>query len=129
MARSERENRLATRSGSRNYVPDRGDVVALTFDPQAGHEQAGRRPAVVLSPAIYNARSGLAVFAPITSQIKGYPFEVILPRGLSVSGAVLADQLKSLDWHARNARILCKLPDALVREILQKAAVLVTPAG
>jgi mRNA interferase MazF len=102
-------------------------VVALTFDPQAGHEQAGRRPAVVLSPAIYNGRSGLAVFAPITHQIKGYPFEVVIPAGEPVSGAVLADQLKSLDWRAREARYISRLPAEVLREVLLKAAALVAP--
>ena len=122
-------SQLATKSGSRGYVPDQGDIVALTFDPQAGHEQAGRRPAVVLSPAIYNARSGLAVFAPITNQIKGYPFEVVIPSGLVVTGAVLADQLKSLDWHVRKARHISKLPAHVLRDVLQKAALLVATAG
>jgi len=102
-------------------------VVALTFDPQAGHEQAGRRPTVVLSPAIYNGRSGLAVFAPITHQIKGYPFEVVIPAGEPVSGAVLADQLKSLDWRAREARYISRLPAEVLREVLLKAAALVAP--
>jgi mRNA interferase MazF len=104
-------------------------VVALTFDPQAGHEQAGRRPAVVLSPAVYNARSGLAVFAPITNQIKGYPFEIVIPSGLDVTGAVLADQLKSLEWRARNARHISTLPAPVLREVLQKASLLVAPNG
>jgi mRNA interferase MazF len=120
---------LATKSGSGRYVPDRGDVVALTFDPQAGHEQAGRRPAVVLSPAIYNDRSGLAVFVPVTSQIKGYPFEVAIPSGLPISGVVLADQLKSLDWRARKAKHITKLPSHVLREVLQKATALLAPAG
>ena len=120
---------LVTKSGSARYVPDRGDVVALTFDPQVGHEQAGRRPAVVLSPAIYNGRSGLAVFAPVTSQVKDYPFEVAIPSGLPVSGVVLADQLKSLDWHARKAKHITTLPPRVLLEILQKAATLVAPAG
>jgi len=117
---------LATKSGSGAYVPDRGDVVALTFDPQAGHEQAGRRPALVLSPAIYNSRSGLAVFAPITNQIKGYPFEVLIPSGLAVSGVVLADQLKSLDWRARRAHFIATLPSEVVLEVLQKAGLLLS---
>src|SRR5437762_13948374 len=82
------------------YVPERGDAVWLTLDPQAGHEQAGRRPALVLSPAAYNGRVGLALCCPITNQAKGYPFEVALPDGLAVSGVVLADQVKSLDWRA-----------------------------
>lgn len=120
---------MAAKSGSRTYVPERGDVVWLTLDPQAGHEQAGRRPAVVLSPALYNRKSGLAVFAPVTTQVKGYPFEVIIPSGLPVTGAVLADQLKSLDWRARKALRICRLPPETVRQILQKAAVLVSTDG
>jgi mRNA interferase MazF len=100
-------------------------VVGLTY-PQAGHEQAGRRPAVVLSLLTYNERSGLAVFAPITSRIKGYPFEVAIPAGLEIAGAVLSDQMKSLDWRARNATRIGKLPSQVIREVLQKAALLVT---
>src|SRR3954454_18410008 len=95
-----------------DYVPDRGDVVWISLNPQAGHEQAGRRPAVVLSPAAYNGRAGLAILCPITNQIKGYPFEVILPSELAVSGAVLSDQVKSLDWRVRNAVFICALPSA-----------------
>jgi mRNA interferase MazF len=117
---------LATKSGSRVYVPERGDVVWLSFDPQAGHEQAGRRPAVVLSPALYNRSSGLALFVPITSHVKGYPFEVIVPPGLSVTGAVLADHMKSLDWRVRNATRICMLPTETLRQVLQKAALLMT---
>ena len=101
----------------------------LTFDPQAGHEQAGRRPALVLSRAIYNSKSGLAVFAPVTNQIKGYPFEVLIPSGLPVSGVVLADQIKSLDWHARKAHRIARLPHQVLREVLQKAALLLAPGG
>src|SRR5438067_4938950 len=92
------------------YVPERGDVVWLAFDPQAGHEQAGRRPAIVLSPAVYNGRSGLALCCPITSQVKGYPFEVAIPPGLSIAGVILADQVKSLDWRARRATPAGRLP-------------------
>jgi mRNA interferase MazF len=104
-------------------------VVWLTFHPQAGHEQAGRRPAVVLSPAKYNRKAGLAVFVPVTSQVKNYPFEVLIPHGLPVSGAVLADQLKSLDWRARKAERICSLPTEVVREIQQKASLLLSLAG
>ena len=86
------------------YVPARGDLVWLEFNPQAGHEQAGHRPALVLSPQEYNRRVGLALVCPVTSQVKGYPFEVVLPSGLPISGAVLSDQMKSLDWKARRAR-------------------------
>lgn len=108
------------------YVPRRGDVVWITFNPQAGHEQAGRRPAAVLSPAAYNSRVGLAILCPITSQVKGYPFEVLVPSGLQVSGVVLADQVKSLDWQAREAEFICALPSATVSEILQRIGVLLS---
>jgi mRNA interferase MazF len=101
------------------YVPDRGDVVWLAFDPQSGHEQAGRRPALVLSPASYNGKIGLALFCPITSQIKGYPFEVPISAGLAVSGVVLSDQIKSLDWRARQAEFICKLPEDVTVKVLK----------
>ena len=88
---------------TRNYIPDAGDLIWLTFDPPAGREQAGRRPALVLSPAAYNEITSLALVCPITSRVKGYPFEVSLPEGLPVSGVVLSDHLKSLDWKERKA--------------------------
>jgi mRNA interferase MazF len=110
------------------YVPDRGDAVWIMFNPQAGHEQAGRRPAVVLSPAAYNGRVGLAILCPLTNQIKGYPFEVILPTGLTVTGAILSDQVKSLDWRARNASFICTLPPATITEVLQKLNTLISIA-
>jgi len=106
------------------YVPRRGDVVWITLNPQAGHEQAGRRPAVVLSPAVYNGKVGLAILCPITNQIKGYPFEVLIPPGMAVSGAILADQVKSLDWRARDAEWICTLPGETVNEVLQKLGTL-----
>jgi len=106
------------------HIPERGDVVWITLNPQAGHEQAGRQPALVLSPASYNAKVGLAIFCPLTNQIKGYPFEVLIPAGLGVSGAVLADQVKSLDWQARNAELICALPPETVTEVLQKLGTL-----
>jgi mRNA interferase MazF len=106
------------------YVPDRGDVVWLEFDPQAGHEQAGHRPAVVLSPRAYNQKSGLALFCPVTSRIKGYPFEVVLPPDLLVQGAVLCDQVKSLDWNARRSRLAVKLPDDAIDDMLAKVRAL-----
>ena len=102
------------------YIPRRGDAIWVTLAPQAGHEQAGRRPAVVLSPAAYNGKVGLALLCPITSQVKGYPFEVVLPAGLSIAGAILADQVKSLDWRARQAELICKLPAPTLDEVLQK---------
>ncbi len=108
------------------YTPGRGDVVWITLNPQAGHEQAGRRPAVVLSPGAYNGKVGLALLCPITNQVKGYPFEVLIPEGLAVSGAVLADQVKSLDWRAREAELACRLPAETTQEVLQKAGVLLS---
>jgi len=110
--------------GREEYVPERGDVVWITLNPQAGHEQAGRRPAVVLSPGAYNAKVGLAILCPITSQVKGYPFEVEIPAGLPVTGAILADQVKSLDWRARRAEWVCALPSETVAEVLRKVEVL-----
>ena len=102
------------------YVPDRGDVIWITLHPQSGHEQAGRRPAVVLSPAAYNGKVGLAVLCPVTRQAKGYPFEVHIPRGLNVQGVILADQVKNLDWRARGADFACQLPEATIAEVLRR---------
>lgn len=102
------------------YVPHRGDVVWISLNPQAGHEQAGRRPALVLSPAAYNGKVGLAILCPITNQIKGYPFEVVVPDGLAITGAILSDQVKSLDWRARDAELICALPTATMTNVLQK---------
>jgi len=102
------------------YNPDRGDIVWLTFNPQVGHEQAGRRPALVLSPETYNTKVGLAILCPITSKVKGYPFEVAIPEGLKVSGAILSDQVKSLDWKMRDAEFFCKLSPETMDEVLQK---------
>ena len=101
-------------------VPDRGDVFWVTLSPQAGHEQAGRRPALVLSPASYNGKVGLAVFCPITSRQKGYPFEVLIPDGVEAEGVVLADQVKSLDWRKRKSEFFCELPKSTVNEVLEK---------
>jgi mRNA interferase MazF len=100
--------------------------VWITLNPQAGHEQAGRRPAVVLSPENYNGKIGLAILCPITNQIKGYPFEVLIPNGLSVAGAILSDQIKSLDWRARNAELICTLPTETISEVLQKLVTLLS---
>jgi mRNA interferase MazF len=102
----------------RRYVPRRGDIVWLSFTPQAGHEQAGRRPALVLSPSAYNGKVGLALCCPITSRVKGYPFEVAVPKGLAVTGVVLADQVKSLDWRVRHAELVDRLPEADVSGVL-----------
>ena len=107
------------------YIPAQGDIVWLQFNPQAGHEEAGRRPALVISPKEYNRKVGLALFCPVTSQVKGYPFEVLLPAGLAVSGAILSDQLKSLDWRARKAERLCTSPEEVVEEVLGKILTLI----
>jgi len=109
---------------SKTYVPACGDVVWITLSPQAGHEQVGRRPAVVLSPESYNGRVGLAILCPVTNQIKGYPFEVLIPSGLPVEGAILSDQVKSLDWRIRQAELICSLPEETISEILQKLGTL-----
>lgn len=108
----------------RNYIPDRGDVVWIDMHPQADHEQAGRRPAIVLSPSSYNAKVGLALFCPVTNQIKGYPFEVTIPSGLEVTGAILSDQVKSLDWKIRNTEFNDKVPETVILEIFKKLATL-----
>jgi mRNA interferase MazF len=109
------------------YVPERGDIVWISLNPQAGHEQAGRRPAVVISPKSYNGKVGLGLFCPITSQVKGYPFEVMVPQGLPVGGVVLADQVKSLDWRTRNAEFAGRLPIYARDEILGKLGALLEP--
>jgi mRNA interferase MazF len=105
----------------RRYVPKRGDVVRLHFNPQSGHEQAGRRPAIVLSPESYNRKTSLALFCPVTSRVKGYPFETLLPPGTPVRGVVLCDQIKSLDWAARNAEFICALPVETLDDVMGKA--------
>ena len=116
-----------TRKGG--YVPERGDAVWITLDPQAGHEQAGRRPALVLSPSVYNGRVGLALFCPITNQVKGYPFEVLIPHGAPVTGVVGADQVKSLDWKARKASRIGAVPDEVVHQVQQRIQALLTGGG
>lgn len=107
------------------YVPERGDIVWITLNPQAGHEQAGRRPALVLSPRAYNGKVGLAILCPVTSQIKKYPFEVLVPDGLNIGGVILSDQVKSLDWKARQAEFVCQLPASTLEEVLQKLGTLI----
>ena len=107
-----------------SYIPKRGDAVWLDFNPQKGREQAGRRPAFVVSPASYNGKVGLALFCPITSRVKGYPFEVAIPEGFPVRGVILSDQLKSLDWRIRQADFICALPDSVGQEVLKKVVAL-----
>jgi mRNA interferase MazF len=105
---------------TKEYIPNTGDIVWITFNPQAGHEQAGRRPALVLSPETYNRKVSLAILCPVTSQIKGYPFEVLIPDGLDIIGVILSDQVKNLDWKARQAKFICKIPQSAMDEVLQK---------
>jgi mRNA interferase MazF len=107
------------------YTPQRGDVVWLEFDPQTGHEQKGTRPALVISPRAYNAKVGLAIFCPITNEVKGYPFEVPIPPGCAVTGVVLSDQIKSLDWRARSAVFKCTLPRDTIEEVIARIAPLI----
>jgi len=110
---------------SNDYIPSRGDAVWLQFNPQAGHEQAGRRPALVISPKTYNEKVGLALLCPITSKVKGYPFEVSLPSGLNVNGVILSDQLKSLDWRSRQAKFICAVPADVVSEVVAKVRAII----
>jgi len=105
------------------YVPRRGDIVWLDFNPQAGHEQRGRRPALVLSHEAYNEKTGLALFCPITSKEKGYPFEVEVA-GVKINGCVLSDQVKSLDWKTRNIEFMESSKDSVLGEVLEKLKVL-----
>ena len=112
---------------TRAYVPDSGDIVWLEFDPQAGHEQAGHRPALVISPASYNDKTSLMVCCPLTTQIKGHPFEVLTDLG-GVPGAVLSDQVKSLDWRARNAKKKGSVPATVMLHVRAKIKALLLPA-
>ena len=105
-------------------VPELGTLGWLVFDPQAGREQAGRRPAIVLSHTRYNEKTGLAVFCPITSRVKGYPFELAVPAGLPVSGVVLCDHVRSQDWQERRWRPICKVPTAFVQDVLARTLTL-----
>ena len=107
------------------YVPERGDAVWLDFEPQAGREQAGRRPELVLSPANYNAKAGLFIVCPVTTRVKGYPFEEPLPPGLPIQGVILCDQVRSLDWQSRRAELICRLASDLVEDVGAKVVALI----
>jgi mRNA interferase MazF len=109
------------------WSPDRGDIVWITMNPTVGHEQMGRRPALVLSPASYNSKVGLAILCPITSQVKGYPFEVKIPKGLPVDGVILSDQAKSLDWRSRGAELACRVSAECTAEALYRLGRLLAP--
>jgi mRNA interferase MazF len=108
------------------WAPDRGDVVWISMDPSRGHDKSGRRPAAVLSPVAYNERVGLALMCPITSRVKGYPFEVPLPEGAGVEGVILSDLMKSLDWRARGAELAGRLPDETITAVVQRVSTLLT---
>jgi mRNA interferase MazF len=111
----------------RGYIPDAGDVLWVEFSSQVGHEQAGRRPAIVLSlsPSSYNEKASLALLCPITSYAKGYPFEVVLPAGSRLRGVILADQLKSLDWQQRKAQKAGKIPPEVLNQVRKRIGMLI----
>jgi len=113
---------LEKKSGK--YIPERGDILWLYFSPQAGHEQAGKRPALCLSPKLYNERTNLGLFCPITSKQKGYPFEVPLPTNCPVKGVILADQIRSLDWNVRRASFITRVSEDTLKEVLEKIQLL-----
>lgn len=106
------------------WTPDQGDLIWISFTPQAGREQAGHRPAVVVSAAAYNRKSELALMCPVTKRMKGYPFEVRLPEGLPIQGAILSDQVRSLDWKARKSEFICRLPKDIMLEVMGKLTAL-----
>ena len=102
------------------HTPERGDLIWLTFDPQAGHERAGRRPALVLSPKSYHLKTGMALICPVTSRVKGYPFEVALSAGFATAGVVLSDQIRNVDYKARQSDLIEVAPDRVIEEVLQR---------
>lgn len=107
-----------------SYEPDRGDIICMMLNPQSGHEQASRRPAIVISPLKYNSKTGLLICCPIISQEKKYPFEVKIPKGFPVSGIILADQVKNLDWQVREAQFVCKTPSSVIEPVIEKISLL-----
>ncbi|MBN2160241.1 MAG: endoribonuclease MazF [Spirochaetes bacterium] len=110
---------------SKSYIPGRGDIVWLDFTPQSGHEQRGRRPAVVISPKSYNSKTNLALFCPITSKVKGYPFEVSVQSKSKINGVILSDQIKNLDWNARSAELIDCLDEETMDELIAKIRTLI----
>ena len=107
----------------KKYIPERGDIVWLNFNPQSGHEQKGKRPAIVISPKQYNEKTGLGLFCPITSKVKNYPFEVKI-ENKKINGVVLSDQVKSLDWETRNIEFIIKTAKEKTEEVIDKLGVL-----
>jgi mRNA interferase MazF len=110
---------------TKSYIPGRGDIVWIDFNPQFGHEQQGRRPAVVISPKLYNSKTHLALLCPVTSQIKGYPYEVAIHPKSKINGVILSDQIKSLDWQSRNAEFIESLDDDMLDELIAKIRTLI----
>ncbi len=108
----------------RSYVPERGDAIRIALNHNGGRDPNRLRTALVLSPKAYNGKVGLALLCPITDRVKGYPFEVPIPRNMKVTGAVLSDEIRSLDWRALKVEAICRLPEATVSEVLRKAAAL-----
>ncbi|GHV76168.1 mRNA-degrading endonuclease [Spirochaetia bacterium] len=108
----------------KEYIPERGDIVWLDFDPQKGHEQKGNRPAIVISPREYNEKVGLGIFCPITNQGKGYPFEVKI-NSKKITGVILSDQIKNLDWRERDIRFIIKSKEEEMAEVISKINVLI----
>lgn len=107
------------------YAPDRGDIIWINFNPQSGKEQMGRRPAFVVSPIEYNRKVGLAIVCPITSQIKGYPFEVLISEKQATEGVIIADQVKNLDWKVRKAEFIEKATQEITEEVVAKLSLLI----
>ncbi len=114
---------------SSNYIPTKGDIVWLDFSSPKGHEQSGRRPALCISPKEYNQKVGLAIFCPITSNKKGYPFEVLIPPSIGIEGVILSDHVKNLDWKARNAEFITSLPPSGLKEVIGKLQSLLRLSG
>ena len=114
------------KSGEKKYIPNRGDIVWLVFNPQVGREHSGRRPALVISPKLYNSKVGLAIFCPITSKKKGYPFEVDINIKDKVDGVILSDQIKSLDWKQRKAKYIAKINPEILNDVMEKISLLIS---
>ena len=108
----------------KKYTPNRGDIVTINFNPQSGREQAGKRPALIISPKSYNAKTGLALACPITSKVKNYPFETKLPKQIKTKGVVLSDHVKNLDWQTRRVKFIEKLPNSQTEEVIYKLSIL-----
>lgn len=105
-------------SGNSDYIPAKGDIIWINFNPQSGREQSGRRPALAISPTAYNRRVKLILVCPIITKVKGYPLEISLPQGLYISGVILTDQVKSFDYQTRKAELICQLPDDVLIQVI-----------